>query len=374
MTFSVPLPLRRAVLLGLPLAVAACDLVSFVSDPKPILEQTWSIPADTASISVAEIMPNGVNIYSSPGTTDSSAFQVTVNTVPNFSRVVGADCPACVPLNGTTTIKPSFVIATGTSTTMPGDVVSASLVGGQVNLSITNGLSFDPLRVKTIAPASTNPSQQGRMVIVVRSGSLVVGKDSVNGATTAFAPGAVLNRQIALTTGNISSALAVDLVLTSPASDNNVPINSNAVLSASASVPDLRVAQIRVNVVNQAMTSVVGDSIPLDGLDDGITKHVVGGGFDMTITNPFNVSGSLSVQFGYAPGQSITKTLNITPGPGVRQIITLTGADTDLLFGATQKIALSVTGSVNSPAPIDVTPKQVITIASRLILTIRTPD
>jgi hypothetical protein len=240
-----------------------------------------------------------------------------------------------------------------------------------VNVQVTNSLSFDPLRVKTIAPASTNASQQGRMVIVVRSGSLVVGKDSTNGVTTAFAPGAVLIRPITLQTGNITGTLSVDLTVTSPPSDNNVFMNANGTLAASASVPDLRIAQVRINVVNQSLTNVEADSVSLSGLQGSISDKVIGAAMEMTITNPFNLTGNLTVSLGYAPGQSITK--SVTLPTGVDQVVTVTldSAEMATLFEAEEKIAFAVSGNVNSPAPIDVTPKQVITIASKLRLSTR---
>jgi hypothetical protein len=364
MKSSVP-TLVRALTLGLTCGVAACDIASFIQDPKPILEQTWVVPAESASISVASILPNGIGI-----TPDSSAFQVSLSAV-NFTRRVGDDCAACQTANGTTAIKPSFVLATGSSTSMASEVVSGALVGGLVNIQVTNNLSFDPLRVKTIAPASTNPAQQGRMVIVIRSGSLVVGKDSVNGVTTLFAPGTILTRPITLQTGNISGTLSVDLTLTSPASDNNVFINANGTLSASASVPDLRIAQIRMNVVNQSLANVAADSIELSGLDESITDHVIGAGMEMTITNPFNVVGNLTVSLGYAPSQSITKSVTLPSGVAQSVTISLDSAEMASLFTADDKVALAVSGTVNSTAPIDVTPKQAIIIASKLRLSTR---
>lgn len=363
-------------LLGLALGVAACDVIAFVVDPKPILEQTWNLPADSSQISVASLLPGNVSIYSTPASNppDSSAFQVSLSNV-NFSRRVGDDCAACVPLNGQTTIKPSFVLATGSSSSMPLNVVSGTLIGGQVTLALTNGFSFDPLRVKTIAPASTNPTQQGRLVIVIRSGSLVLGRDSLNGVTTAMPPGSVLNRTINLQTGNIGGALAVDVTLTSPQSDNNVPINANGLMNATMAVPDLRVASIRVNVVNRPLQNVGVDSIPLGELDEGITKHVTRGGLDMTVVNPFNISGSLSLQFQYGPSQFVTPNpITITPVGTQRSIVTLDSAQMSTLFSATQTVSLQVGGSVSSPGPVDLTPKQVLTLVNRLILTIRTPD
>lgn len=356
---------RRAALLGLSLGVAACDVASFIQDPRPILEQTWSVPAESASISVKEILPPGVAT-----TTDGTAFQVTVNGV-SFSRRVGDDCAQCQTLNGTNAIKPNFVVATGSSTNLPTDVVSGSLIGGQVNVQVTNNLSFDPLRVKTTAPASTNPAQQGRMVIVIRSGSLVVGKDSLNGVTTAFPPGAVLTRPITLQTGNITSTLSVDLTLTSPPSDNNVFINANGTLAATATVPDMRIAQIRMNVVNRALGNIAGDSISLAGFPEELTKHVMSAALEMTITNPFNVTGNLDVELGYAPSQAITKTLSLPTGVAQTRAVTLDSTEMSILFGAAEKIGLSMSGSVNSAAPITVTPQQIITISNRLIMVVR---
>jgi hypothetical protein len=350
-------------LLALPFVVAACDVMNFIQDPLPTVEQTWSIPSPEAEISVAELLPNGVDT-----TTDGTAFQVTLNGV-GFQRRVGDDCAQCQTLNGTNAIKPNFVLATGSSTPMPTGIVSAAMIGGQVTVQINNNLSFDPVRVKVNAPASTDPAQQGRMVIVVRSGSLVVGKDSINGVTTAFPPGSVLNRPITLTTGNISSTLAVDLTLTSPPSDNSVFINANGTLNASVAVPDFRVAQVRMNVVNQPITSPAGTEISLGGLDEMITDAIQSAQLEMTITNPFTIAGNLDVDFDYGTG-TITKQVALPNGVAQIRTVSLTAADMTNLVSAQDKIDLSVNGNVNSTAPIDVTPQQRVTISNRLILKI----
>jgi hypothetical protein len=253
---------------------------------------------------------------------------------------------------------------------MPTGIVSSAMIGGQVTVQVTNNLSFDPVRVKVNAPASTDPTQQGRMVIVIRSGSLVVGKDSINGVTTAFPAGSVLNRPITLTSGNISSTLAVDLTLTSPPSDNNVFINANGTLNALAAVPDLRVAQVRLNVVNQPITSPAGTEISLGGLDEMITDAIQSAQLEMTITNPFTIVGNLDVDFDYGTG-TITKQLALPSGVAQVRTVSLTAAEMSNLVSAQDKIDLSVNGNVNSTAPIDVTPQQRVTISNRLIMKIR---
>jgi hypothetical protein len=351
-------------LLALPFAVAACDVMNFIQDPLPTVEQTWSIPSPESEISVAELLPNGVDT-----TTDGTAFRLTINGQP-ISRRVGDDCAQCVTLNGTNATKPNFVLVAGSSSPLPTGLISTALTSGTVTLQVTNNLSFDPIRVKVNAPASTDPTQQGRMVIVIRSGSLVVGRDSINGVTTAFAPGAVLTRPITLQAGNISNALQADLTLTSPPSDNAVFINANGTLNASVAMQNLTVAQVRMNVVNQPITSPAGTEISLGGLDEGITNAILGAQLEMTITNPFTIAGNLDVDFDYGTG-TITKQLALPSGVAQVRTVALTAADMTNLFGAQDKIDLSVNGSVNSTAPIDVTPQQKLTISNRLIMRIQ---
>jgi hypothetical protein len=239
-----------------------------------------------------------------------------------------------------------------------------------VTLQITNGLSFDPVRVKTNAPAATDPNQQGRLVIVIRSGSLVVGRDSLNGATTAFPPGTTLTRTINLQSGNIGGALQADLTLTSPPSDNPVFINANGTVGSTVAIQNLTVAQVRMNVVNQPITSPAGTEISLGGLDEMITNAIQSAQLEMTITNPFTIAGNLDVDFDYGTG-TITKALALPSGVAQVRTVSLTAADMTNLFSAQDKIDLSVNGNVNSTAPIDVTPQQRLTISNRLIMVIR---
>ncbi len=122
---------RQAALLGVMLGVAGCDIVSFVQDPLPRFEQTWNVPAESTTISVARLLPSNVSIYSTPGVTpeDSIAFRVDIGPT-TFSRRLGDDCGPCQALDGLTVIKPAFALATGGMQGLPTDIVSGSLLGG----------------------------------------------------------------------------------------------------------------------------------------------------------------------------------------------------------------------------------------------------
>ncbi|MEX2179151.1 MAG: hypothetical protein WD801_10605 [Gemmatimonadaceae bacterium] len=346
------------------IGVAACDVYEFGNNPAPRFEQTWNLPAPSMSISVAELLPTTGEVTILP---DSSAFELSVGGA-SISRVVGNDCAACVALNGTNAPKPAFVLNAGNSTPLPTDVVSAAIVGGQVDVQLTNNMSFDPLFVRT----NPGPQTQGFMLIVVRSGSVVLGRDSVNGATTPFPPGTPLNRTILFTTGTVTASITVDVTMDSPLGDHDVPINSNGTLDASATVPTLTVASVGLNVPNRTMQSE-SDSLDLGGLGD-ISDNVVSGTLEMTITNPFAVTGAVNVRFAYGPGPSdaVTETFMLPTGAAQVRTVTLDSADMSNLFGAEEKVAFEIGGAVTSAAPITVTPTMAISMSNRLILTIRT--
>jgi hypothetical protein len=74
------------------------------------------------------------------------------------------------------------------------------------------------------------------------------------------------------------------------------------------------------------------------------------------------------VQFGYGPSQAISKTIAMPTGVDQLRSVSLDQTEMQTLFG--QKVRLRVSGLVSSAAPIDVTPRQVVSIANRLRLTI----
>jgi hypothetical protein len=368
MTFSMVF--RRAALLGLALSALACDVVSFLSDPKPIFEQLWNLPSSKTAISVAKIVPSNVSIYITPGSSppDTSAFLLSIsNTV--FARRVGDDCPSCQTLNGTNAVKPQFILAAGNSSSLGTDVLSGALLSSAVvNYSVVNNLSFDPIRVRALSDPN-----QGYMIVLVHSGSLVLGRDSLNGATTAFPAGSTMARSIQLTSGTIVGQLTVDLTINSPSGDHVEFINANGTVNTTGAYSNVRAGNVRVNVASKTVNNQP-DTVDLKGLDKTITDHVVSASFEMGFDNPWPVSGNLNINFDYAPPLSVAKSTPLPAGiiPAATQVesIALTGAEMKLLFG--NEVILNMNGLVDSPTPLTVTPRQSVSITNRLILKIQT--
>ena len=380
---------RRTLLFGLALVVVGCDVVQFASDPKPRLVQTWNMPASSSTISVAKFLPTGVSIYSTPATNppDSIGFTVSIASV-NISQVLGtttSGCTACVPLNGTNAIKPAFVLTANNAAALPNNVVSAAVLQGQVTLSITNNLTFDPLYVNT----GGGSPPQGNMIITIRSGTLVLGADTVLGAATTttvggkvvstpFPPspaaGSTLTRTINLSTGVVTTNMTADVVFNSPVGDHTVPIDINKTVNASFAIPTFVVGNARINVPLTNITPGAPTDLPKD-LDESLTKHVISGSLEMSITNPFSVTGNLNAQFKFGPAatDTVLKTFALPSATGTTpQVRTISFDSTSMakIFQGTPT-SLTLTGGVSSSGPLTVTPKQQVVMSNRLILSVR---
>jgi hypothetical protein len=357
-------PVRRGAILVALLGIAACDVADFASNPMPQFLQTWNIPAAGTSVSVASLLPSGVSIYSTPATTppDSAAFDVDINDM-DFSRRLGLDCPACQALNGTTAIKDSFNLVSSSSEPLPADMISGAVIGGSVRVSVRNALSFDPIRVRSTGT-------QGYLLIVIRSGSLVLGRDSTSGSAVAWVPGDSIVRTIPLTTGMVTGSITADVSIMSPRGDAPVPINANGTIRTIATTQSLLTASLRMNVANKSLSSSDGDSLALAGLDEAVTRRIIGGALEMTVTNPFPLTGNMQIIFGYGPGQSVVKTVPLPSGADQRAVVVLDSTDVQNIVGKT--VALSIGGLVSASAPITVTPRQAIAFTNRMALTIRT--
>ena len=344
-------PLRLAGLSALAL-LAACEVPS-IPDAAPIVDLRWVVPSQTTRITVANLLPTGVTIAP-----DSSGFLISAPAA-TVTRTLGQDCTTCVAGQGLNIPKPAFTANATTTTTIPTDVGSATLVGGSLNIVVTNNYTFDPLR------SSTPP---GYAIITVSNGTTVIGKDSVNGATTALPPnGGTLTRSIPLL-GAVSGSqpVTVALSLTSPAG-STVTMDATKTISVTATPTNLKVASANVNVVSKSVTQ--SSTIDLASIDNTIIEHVESGSLLLTIANPFNVTGTLTVRLTPSGGAVITRSIPLAAGASTATV-SFNKAEIQTLLGRTVNVTYS--GAVNaSGGPVNVTPKQAVVVTSRLDLTLK---
>src|SRR5205085_4557176 len=113
--------------------------------------------------------------------------------------------------------------------------------------------------------------------------------------------------------------------------------------------------------------------LPAD-LDPGITDHVVSGALEMTISNPFTVSGTMSAAFKYGPTatDTVLKSFSLPAAAATPQVRTISFDSTamsKILKG--NPTSLTMSGGVSSSSPLTVTPKQQVVMTNRLILGVR---
>lgn len=357
-----PLLRRRRLLVALgacALAAAACDIPTDV----PILDTRWVVPAEDTRFGVGELLPGDVTI-----TADSSAFLVNFDPV-TYSESLATLCPACAIADGTTVPKPPFIGTFSSAIDFPPEVSSVTVLDGSVELQIYNGLNFDPLR-----PAPNSSGAVGSMTITITDDADgdVLGTLTIDGATTAMAPGSTLNTALPLSGATIDGSLKATTTVDSPLGDD-VTIDSSLEVSVTASPVNIRVADVTVDVANR---SVDLDPVALDvqDVDKDLANHVQTGTFLVDVTNPFGISATFQLSITGTTFAPIQKSAAIGPAPTSSVEIDLTPEEIQRFLGEPD-VVLNGSGVVDSSAPaVTVMPGQELVLSAKLDVTIRLGD
>jgi hypothetical protein len=122
-----------------------------------------------------------------------------------------------------------------------------------------------------------------------------------------------------------------------------------------------------VRVANRAVDAAEVE-LDLADIDETVSDNAKAGALILTLTNPFAVSGDLSLVI-TTPGTTVTKSVALTQGTTTTRV-EFNEQEIRSILGAS--VRLRATGSVCSAGACttDVTPSQSVAIASRLELTI----
>lgn len=324
--------------------LGACDIPTEL----PKWNTTFIVQAENTTLSVGQLLPSTVT----PNATNTA---FTLSLAPaTFSQTLGQLCTACAAFNGTTAPKPAFIGTFTTAIALPAEVRSAQLTGGTLNLSIQNGFTFDPLR-----PAAAS---RGEITITITSNGVTIGSQTISGTATALPAGGTLNAAIPLTAGTIANTVDVSVTVDSPAGDP-APMNANDRISATASPSGLTISSAQVTV-NSRQVNAAAVTLDLANVDNFIIDHVQGGSLLLTISNPFGVTGPLTLTFA-GGAQTITKSVNLGPGTSNLEVV-FTAAELRALLG--HSVTMTVTGRVSAAGSVNVTPAQILTVDARLKL------
>lgn len=352
----LPAGIARACSAAVLASAVGCGIPTSIPDA-PIVDVRWVVPSQSSRITVDNFLPSTVSIV----LPDSSGFNITA-AAASVTRVLSQDCSSCVALNGLTAPKPAFVATASATTTLPTEISAATIVAGSLQVQIKNGYTFDPLR-----PNPTAGSPNGYAIITVSNGTNVIGRDSVNGATTTLAAGTTLTRPVPIV-GPITGAqpLTIAMVMNSPAGESR-PMDASRTLVVTATPTGLKVANVTVSVTNKTVNST--STTDLSGIDSTITRHVQGGSLIVGIANPFTVAGTLTIKLTPVGGATITKTVPLAPFNTTPAPIVFNKDELKSLLGHVVTIAYS--GVVTSPTPVTISPKQAVVVTTKLDLSVQ---
>lgn len=343
--------------------LAACEMPSEL----PIFQQTWVIPTDSVTVSVAELLPNGITL------TEGGTPSFTVTTPSgSISTDLGAICNHPVCQNNTPTAIPStpaFSSPAGllsSSISFPSDVSNLTISGGSLRLAITNQLGFDPLR-----PNGASTAPYGRIIVRISSGASVTRTDTIVGSPAQGIPnGASTTLSVPLPTGIYNDDVQVSVALDVPAGDGATLSAGNS-LSIVASLFNANVSQATVAVSGQPVDT---DPTEFDLEDVDFADQVAGGGLRFVISNPFTATASVDVVITAPDGESgtlvIRKPIHVPDQLSSTASVTLTRSEILSLIGRSD-ITIRVSGAVNGTGPgntVSVTPSSQLAIQTQLEL------
>ena len=334
-------------LVALVAGLSACDVPTGI----PRWETTWITPGEGTSVSVAELLPAGIAI-----TPDSSAFVLGFDPV-DAAWQLSELCPACPPFAATAP-KPAFSATVGTDMPLPASVQSVVVTGGDIDIALTNGFDFDPIRPGAAADS-------GSITITVTSGGATVASLVIDGADRAFPPGATINETLTFQPSTIAGALAFaftvdspegDVTTLDPADELSVSIESTGVLASEATVA-------------ASSLPIEGAVVELDLADVDIGDRIREGTIFLEIQNPFSLTGDLSLTVDpEGPAGPFVEAVALVQGESEASV-TFDEAEIQQMIGAVN--TLTIDGVVSAVGGgVTVRPDMVIAVETRLRVTV----
>jgi hypothetical protein len=329
--------------------LAACDIPTAL----PRVESRFVVPGEEVVLGIEQFLPAGVAVA-------GGSFRLTLDPQPVPRRTLGELCGApCLPLQGQRVPKPAFTATIQASVPFPAELVSATLVSGSVAVTLTHDFGFDPLHPE-------GRSEDGRITVTVRSGGRTVAGGALTGP---FPSGTARALTLPLAPGEVADTLEVSLVLVSPAGGSDpahwVTVDNTAALSGSVAPGPLEVSELRLALDGR---SVSADATVLDlsGIDAAISDRVRRGAIVLDVANPFALSATLTLRLA-TPAGTLAREVRLAPGE-TRQRLEFTGEELRMLLG--QRVAVSLEGTVEAPAPVAVRPGQEVRIGTTLDLVV----
>lgn len=345
---------RRSVILLVMAGLAACD---FPTEP-PLWDTTWQVPVESIVVSAADLLPASVDVNA-----DSTEF---ISETPEASIQVSLAelCTLCVLVDGIRTPKPEFADTQTTSTSLPAELVSATLAGGSFDVVMDHSFNFDPLR-----PNSDPDAPTGYVVFRVTSSGAVVAYDSISGDDTAFPSGITLAPDLAVQPVQVSGSIDLEVVIYSPEGDS-VTVESSDTAGVTLNPSTVRISQVTIDAASITIDPV-DTTMDFSGVDSTAIDHVQSGALLVAVANPWDVTGTMDVTF-QPPTPSIRRSFTLDPG-SYQERIDFSGSEIRSMLRAGE-VGVRATGSVSSTGTLTLAPADRLQVDGNLELVVLIGD
>ena len=329
------------------LLLAGCETPTEV----PILETRWIVPFEETTISVDELLPDGVTVSPSGNEFDVSIDPFTASATLNTFLFLYCG-PGCAALNGHRVPAPPFTASFEMSEDLPADVTAAMISSASIEIQIANGLSFDPI------------AGGGTFTVTISDGEggAKLGQVVIDGATEVMPAGSTLTRTLSIDSKSIGKTFFASMDVVSVGGQVSV-IDITDEITVTATTTSLLVGSATVNVRSHL---VEFDAEPLDveDIDIQLIDRIQEGSLLLDIVNPFGISVSATIVIG-----PTSKTLSIAANATSSPSITYTKAE--LRAWLSQPRVTFAGSGTTSDGSITVTPGLELTIGVTLDATVR---
>ncbi|MEE2897273.1 MAG: hypothetical protein VX815_02275 [Gemmatimonadota bacterium] len=310
----------------------------------PELEQRWIVPVEETSLSVDELLPDGVSI-------SGGNFSVAIDPFATNETLLIL-CETCAARNGLTEAAPAFAGSFSVSENLPASVTAAQIASGTIQIVITNGLSFDPI------------AGGGTFTVTLSDGDggAQLGQVVVDGATESMPGNSSRTETLSIGSASIGTTFFAFVSVVSVGGQVTT-IDITDEITVTATTTSLLVSSATVTVASQ---SVDFDPVELDvgDIDSDITDHIQSGTLILDVVNPFGVSVEGTLNIG-----PTTKSFSIASGSTSSTSISYTSSELQSFLGQ-DNITFSGSGTA-SGGSVTVSPGQEMLIEATLDMTIR---
>lgn len=310
----------------------------------PELEQRWIVPIEETSLSVDELLPDGVSI-------SGGNFSVAIDPFATNETLLIL-CANCAARNGLTEPAPAFASSFSVSENLPANVTAAQIASGTIQIVITNGLSFDPI------------AGGGTFTVTLSDGDggAQLGQVVVDGATESMPGNSSRTETLSIGSASIGTTFFASVSVVSVGGQVTT-IDITDEITVTATTTSLLVSSATVTVASQ---SVDFDPVELDigDIDSDITDHIQSGTLILDVVNPFGVSVDGTLNIG-----PTTKSFSIASGSTSSTSINYTSSELQSFLGQ-DNITFSGSGTA-SGGSVTVSPGQEMLIEATLDMTIR---